>query len=101
MALFGFHKKTSMESISPDSFRSIRVLGSGCKSCHALLEATQAAVRQLNLHTEVEYITDLQTIATCGVMQMPALMVDERVVSAGKVLKTDAIVQLLRKESHP
>ena len=101
MALFGFHKKTSMESIPPDSFRSIRVLGSGCKSCHALLEATQAAVRQLNLHTEVEYVTDLQTIATYGVMQMPALMVDERVVSVGKVLKTDAIVQLLRKESHP
>ena len=74
----------------------IKVLGSGCKSCHALYEATKEAVKKLDLTIEVEYITDMEMIMEYGVMRMPALVVNEKVVSMGKVLKAVDVEKLLR-----
>lgn len=77
----------------------IKVLGSGCKNCHALFESTKEAVKVMKLTIEVEYITDMQIIMKYGVMSMPALVVNENVVSMGKVLKTSDIESLLHKLS--
>lgn len=75
----------------------IRVLGSGCRNCHALLAATQEAVRSMGLDAEVEYVTDMEKIMNYGVMRMPALVVNEKVVSMGKVLKPADVERLLRE----
>ena len=75
----------------------IKVLGSGCKSCHALLEATKEAVKNMGLSIEVEYVTDMEKIMEYGVMSMPALVVNEDVVSMGKVLKAAEVEKLFRK----
>lgn len=76
---------------------SILVLGTGCASCHTLLENTRRAVDSLGLSTPVEYVTDLAQIAQYGVMRMPGLVVDGKVVSCGKVLKPEEIAALLRQ----
>lgn len=75
----------------------IKVLGSGCKSCHALLEASKEAVKNMGLSVEVEYVTDMEKIMEYGVMSMPALVVNENVVSMGKVLKAAEVEKLLHK----
>lgn len=75
----------------------IKVLGSGCKSCHNLLENTQKAVQSMGISIEVEYVTDMQQIMKYGVMSMPALVVNENVVSAGKVLKSADVEKLFQK----
>lgn len=75
----------------------IKVLGSGCASCHAQFENAKEAVKKMGLSVEVEYITDLQKVMEYGVMSMPALVVNEKVVSMGKVLKPDDIEKLLHK----
>ena len=75
----------------------VKVLGAGCASCHALAENVRAAIKNLGLQIRFEYITDMQVIAQYGVMRMPALVVNERVVSSGKVLKTDEAEKLLKK----
>lgn len=80
-----------------DGICCIKVLGSGCKSCHALLESTKEAVMAMKLPIEVEYITDMQKIMEYGVMSMPALVVNENVVSMGKVLKANDVENLLHK----
>ena len=76
---------------------SIKVLGAGCKSCHELYENTKEAVKNADLSVEVEYITDLEKVMGYGVMSMPGLVVNEKVVSMGKVLKTADIEKLLHK----
>lgn len=76
---------------------TIKVLGTGCASCHALLENTQAAVAHMNLNAQVEYVQDMAQIAGYGVMSVPALVVDETVVSMGKVLKSSEVEAMLRK----
>lgn len=75
----------------------IKVLGSGCASCHAQFENAKEAVKKMGLSVEVEYITDLQKVMEYGVMSMPALVVNEKVVSMGKVLKPNDIENLLHK----
>ena len=57
---------------------SIKVLGSGCKKCHDLNEITKAAVKELGINIEVEYVTDMQKIASYGVMSTPALVINEK-----------------------
>ena len=80
-----------------DSLVSIKVLGSGCKSCHELYENTKEAVKNAGLHVEVEYITDLEKVMEYGVISMPELVVNEEVVSMGKVLKVADVEKLLHK----
>ena len=77
------------------SLTSIKVLGSGCKFCHELYENTKEAVKNAGLSVEVEYITDLEKIMGYGVMSMPGLVVNEKVVSMGKVLKVTDVEKLL------
>lgn len=118
MALFNFGKKkeekntccncacssNTQDNITTDScinikndILSIKVLGAGCKSCHEQYENTKKAVNNIGLNTEVEYITDLEKVMTYGVMSMPAIVVNEKVVSTGKVLKTNDVENLLHK----
>ena len=73
----------------------IKVLGSGCKSCHQLYDNALKAVDGKGI--EVEYITDLQKIMEYGAMSMPALVVNEQLVSSGKVLKPAEIVKFMEK----
>ena len=82
---------------SVDGIRCIKVLGSGCKSCHALLESTKEAVKTMGLSVEVEYITDMQEVMEYGLMSTPGLVVNEKVVSMGKVLKAADVEKLLHK----
>ena len=90
-----------------ESICCVKVLGSGCASCHALYENTCKAVKDVGFDIEVEYVTDMEKIMgykekprpfkimETGVMSMPALVVNEKVVSVGKVLKPQGIKKLL------
>ena len=73
----------------------IKILGSGCRNCVALAENTKKAIGAMGLEAEIEKVTDFADIAAYGVMQTPALVVDEKVVSFGKVLKPKEIEKLL------
>ncbi|MEF9971636.1 MAG: thioredoxin family protein [Oscillospiraceae bacterium] len=75
----------------------IKVLGSGCSKCNQLEAATKAALELMGIDGEIEHVTDFTKIAAYGVMSLPALVVDGRVVSAGKVLKQREVVKLLQK----
>ena len=75
----------------------VKVLGAGCKSCHEQYENAKAAVQALGLNVEVEYITDMEKVMEYGVMSMPAIVVNDKVVSMGKVLKAADVEKLLHK----
>lgn len=76
---------------------SIKVLGAGCKACHEQYENTKQAVKSLGLSVEAEYITDMKKVMEYGVMSMPAIVINEKVVSSGKVLNPAEIEKLLNK----
>ncbi|MDD3164417.1 MAG: thioredoxin family protein [Oscillospiraceae bacterium] len=76
---------------------SVKVLGSGCAKCNALEAATLEALNELNMDATVDHVTDFTQIAAYGVMTTPALVVDGKVVSFGKVLKKDEVKAILSK----
>ena len=75
----------------------VKVLGSGCTKCNELEAATKEALQQLGMDTTIDHVTDFLEIATYGVMTTPALVIDGKVVSYGKVLKVDEVVKILQK----
>lgn len=110
MALFGFGKKKEETKAScccggnctPETMEKadekknslgIKVLGGGCAKCHQLEENTKEALTILGIKEEVELITDFSIIAAYGVMTTPALVIDGKVLSYGKVLKSEEIQQ--------
>ena len=75
----------------------VKVLGTGCAKCNALEASTKAALEQLGMDTTIDHVTDFSQIVAYGVMTTPALVVDGKVVSYGKVLKTNEVVKILQK----
>ncbi len=75
----------------------IKILGAGCKNCVTLAENAAQAAREIGLDAQVEKVTDLEAIVSYGVLRTPALVVDEKVMSLGRVLSSAEIVQLLQK----
>lgn len=76
---------------------SIKVLGSGCTKCNQLEAATKDALAELGMDTTIDHVTDFTQIAAYGVMTTPALVIDSKVVSYGKVLKKDEVIDILIK----
>lgn len=75
----------------------IKILGSGCKNCENLRLNTEAALKEAKIEAEVIKVENMKDIVSYGVMQTPALVIDEKVVSYGKVLKSKDIIKLLNK----
>ena len=74
----------------------IKVLGAGCKSCHQQYEYAKEAAENLGLECRVEYVTDMEKIMAYGVMSMPAIVINDKIASAGRVLKTKDVEKLLK-----
>ena len=76
---------------------TIKILGSGCRNCMTLADNAKKALDEMGIEAQIEKVTDFTAIASYGVMSTPALVVDEKVVSFGKVLKSSEIKKLLEK----
>jgi len=74
----------------------IKVLGSGCAKCKKLEANVVEALKNSGTTAEIEHVTDFEDIMKYNIMSTPGLVVDEKVVSAGKVLKPKAIEELLK-----
>lgn len=67
----------------------IEILGSGCAHCNGLGESVRKALQMLGKDAKVIDVTDMQQILAYGVMSIPALVIDGKVVSAGRQLSPE------------
>ena len=74
---------------------TIKVYGSGCKGCKRLHQNVIDALAEMNIAADVQYITDMQKIMETGVMSLPALAVNDKIMSAGKVLSVTDVKKYL------
>ena len=105
MKWFGKTKDTAKEASHTEPHKEnapaqsptegVCVLGSGCSKCQALEKAVCEALEELGMDTKVVHVTDFAQIAAYGVMSTPALVVDGKVVSSGKVLQKEAVKKLI------
>ena len=75
----------------------IKILGSGCNNCVRLEANARKAAEELGITAEFIKVKEMADIATYGVMRTPGLVVDEKVVSFGKVLSPEDIKPLISK----
>lgn len=73
----------------------IKVLGTGCANCKALLSRVEQVVSELGLDTQVSMVDDILEIIEYKVRGLPTLVIDERVVSVGTVLSKDEIRKII------
>ena len=74
----------------------IKILGSGCPNCKLLEANVLKAIKEMKIKANVEKVTDIAKIIEYGVMSTPALVIDKKVVSYGKVLTSEEIKKLLK-----
>jgi len=75
---------------------TIKVLGGGCANCKRLEAETRAALDGAGLPYELIKVTEMTDIMAYGVMQTPALVINETVVSSGRIPKREQIVEWAR-----
>jgi len=77
----------------------IEVLGPGCKRCDDLYENTLSALSAFDttVQIDVKKVSDINYFAKMGVFMTPGLVIDGKVVSAGKVLTTDEIKEKIKE----
>jgi len=75
----------------------IKILGIGCNNCVNLAKNTEEALKELGMEATITKVTDMKEIAKYGIMRTPGLVIDEKVVSYGKVATTKEITELLKK----
>lgn len=63
--------------------KKFKVLGSGCKTCHAVADSIAKRAAELGVAAEVEHVDDMATILGYGVMSTPGVVLDETVVHSG------------------
>lgn len=69
----------------------IKVLGSGCKKCRLLHAEAERAVADAGADATIEKVESIDEIVRYGVMITPALVIDDRVVSSGRVPRSSEI----------
>lgn len=76
--------------------KKIQILGTGCPKCKKLAEAAEKSAIELGINYEMQKVTDIIEIVKFGVMMTPALVVDGKVKSVGKVPSLEEIKSMLK-----
>lgn len=74
---------------------TIKVLGSGCPNCKRLEAGARQAVTQLGIEAEIIKVTEYPEIMKYKVLSTPGLVINEKVVSAGRVPSDAEIMTLI------
>jgi len=75
----------------------IKVLGPGCAKCQKTEKIVKEAVQESGVDAQVNKVTDLMEIAGYGVLGTPAVVIDGKVKSVGKIPKKEEIKKWLGK----
>jgi small redox-active disulfide protein 2 len=75
----------------------IKVLGTGCAKCKLLEQRVREMTEKNKITAEIEKVTQLDDIMSYGVMMTPGLVINEKLVSTGKVPGESDILKWLKE----
>lgn len=74
---------------------TIKVLGSGCANCKKLEALTRQTIDQMGIQADVIKVTEYPDIMAYNIMSTPGLVINEKVVSTGRIPSTSEITTWL------
>jgi len=74
----------------------IKIIGSGCPTCHRLHEMVLSLKKDGKIKAEVEYSQNINELIELGIMGSPALVVDGKVVKVGMVKDEKELLKILK-----
>ena len=75
---------------------NIKVLGPGCANCRKLEEIAREAVASLGVEAEISKVTDMQQIIAYDVLKTPGLVINEKLVSSGRIPTPQSVAEWIR-----
>lgn len=76
--------------------KSIKILGrDGCSNCSRMFQDTIDLAAENNLAADIQHVTDVKEVMKFGVMSLPGLVINEKVVSYGRILSKADIKKAL------
>jgi small redox-active disulfide protein 2 len=75
----------------------IKVLGPGCMKCNKTEKIIKKTIEETGIEATLEKVTDMLEIAAFGVMGTPAVIVNGKIKSVGKIPKKEEIISWLEK----
>jgi len=76
----------------------IEVLGPGCHKCHNTEENVKKALVELNKTAQVIKVSDINAMIEKGIIQTPALIINDKIMIQGKIPTVEQIKQFIQKE---
>ncbi len=89
--------KQTSSTINETMIMEIKILGTGCPKCRQLENLTREMIRETGIDAQVEKVEDIMQIMGYGVARTPGLVIDGKVVAAGKLPAREELKQLLTK----
>jgi small redox-active disulfide protein 2 len=75
----------------------IKILGTGCSKCKTLEVLIRKVVKENGIDADITKVEDIVEIMKFNILTTPALVVNEKVVSKGRIPSVDEIKQFLIK----
>lgn len=79
---------------------TIRVFGPGCERCKELERMCFNACAENDIDADIQKITDVSKIAQFGIMATPALMINDKLYSSGKIPTKHTLVNWIKQNVH-
>jgi len=99
-ALFREFKKFLGEKVEEErrEFLEVIILGTGCFSCNQLEKDILAVLSETGIKAGLNHVTDPGLIAQYGILALPALIINGKVKSSGRVPSKSMIKKWLEEE---
>lgn len=89
-------KGESFEMVEPEGLE-VKILGPGCARCHKLEQIVYKVMADSNIVGNVEHVSDMQEIATYGIVPTPALVINGKIKSSGRLPQERQVLQWLKE----
>jgi len=75
---------------------NIKILGTGCARCHVLTSLVQEVVTENEIEATIEKVEDIMVIMSYNIMATPAMIINDDIVSKGKILSKNEILDMIK-----
>lgn len=74
----------------------VKILGPFTKDAEKLMQNTAIALKKLKIKASFEKVNDFSKVMTYGIVSVPALVIDEQLLSYGTILNVEEAMELVK-----